>query len=459
MEASAMSNLVEGFANRLRKFVRDHGGSASLFNVIASIPIVAAGGMAIDYSRTTRAKSELQEIADAAALAAGARKHINGESTASKLAARALIASKYLNHGIPRIADLEVIGSPVISVGPNTVDVAVTGRVKGTFLNILNALPDASSLLDDEGGGSESKDKSHDFDFTVTTKVGYLRDSYICLLALDPKAKEAIFFQGNSEFTATCSVQANSDNEVAIRTWGNAYAQADSFCAVGGWSGSGFYPDPLGGCKTKKEPYAGMALPTPDASCPASFTNVVVKNTTANLTPGTYCGGLKVRTHGVANLAPGLYIIKDGTLEVDSQSTLSAPSGVVFYLTGNSSVIDIASGAAVTIVAPNNVTALPSTAAYKGFAIMQDRTTAVLATNTISSKGDVNITGGIYTPSQNLIIWANGDMNVESKYFPMIVNSFQMNGNATLHVRLDYSEVSLDDPILLKAPAKVFVSK
>lgn len=455
-----MTSFLKQFSCALRRFGIDCKGTASFVNILTAIPVVAAGGLAIDYTRTVRAKAELQQVADAAALAAAARKYNKGESNTVSFAAKAKIASNYLAQGMPEIGDLEMLGDPIISVGPNTVDVTINGRTKGTFLNILNAIPAVNSNFSSsdnfEGDGADS---AFDFDFTVSTKAGYLRESYICLLALDPKAKEAIFFQGNSEFSATCSVQANSDNAVAIRTWGNAEAYADSFCSVGGWSGSGFYPDPVGGCKSRKEPYYQMVLPEADSTCSNAYTNVIVKNDTATLSPGTYCGGLKVRTHGVANLEPGLYIIKDGTLEVDSQSTLNAPSGVVFYLTGNSSIVDVRSGANVTIVAPNKNTATAATAPYRGFAIMQDRATGVGNINTIYSKGGVNITGGIYTPSQNLIIWANGDMNAESKYFPMIVNSFQMNGTTTLHVKLDYSEVSLDEPILLKSPAKVFVSR
>jgi hypothetical protein len=326
------------------------------------------------------------------------------------------------------------------------------------LINVVNAMHnDSAQIGTGDGGTVQSSHKRRNINMTVSSKVGYLRDSYLCLLALNPTQKEAIYFQGNSEFMSTCSVQANSNNAVAIRTWGNAYAQADSFCAVGGWSGSGFQPDPLGGCTTKLDPYSKMMLPSVGSTC--TFTDKQVKNTTESMTPGTYCGGLSLKTHAVANLAPGLYIIKDGKLAVDSQSKLSAPSGVVFYLTGSSSVVDIASGATVNIVAPDNSTATGATAAYKGFAIMQDRTTGAGNTNLIYSSGGVDITGGIYTPNQKLVIWANGDMNTTSKYFPMIVDTLSMDGTATLFVNLEYNAVNLDEPLQLKSKGKVFVSR
>jgi hypothetical protein len=166
-------------------------------------------------------------------------------------------------------------------------------------------------------------------------------------------------------------------------------------CSLGGWSGSGFDPDPVGGCPVKLDPYRTKALPTAGscitaAEIPAASVDtrsnkpsygVTVKNTTATPIPGTYCGGLHVATSGVANLRAGAYIIKDGTLEA------------------------------------------PTSGTYKSFAVIQDRTTGVGDTNTLYSKGGVNIEGAFYTPKQELIVWANDTMNSNSKYFPMIVNT------------------------------------
>jgi hypothetical protein len=440
------------------RFLRDSSGSTSLINIVMAIPLVATAGMAVDYSRATRIHEHLQHAVDGAALAAGAAKNKPGWSNAQKFAEKSAIAKSYLAASLSGLWDVEYIGEPVITMGPNTVDIAVQARVEGTLINIMNALPGGDSEVGSGSAGNQSSShKKRGISMTVSSKIGYLRDSYICLLARHATQKEAIYFQGNSEFMANCAVQANSDNAVAIRTWGNAYAEADSFCAVGGWSGSGFSPDPMGGCKRRADPYATLALPNTAGTC--TYNNKVVKNTTANLTPGIYCGGLSISTHGVANLAPGVYIIKDGALDIDSQSTLNAPAGVTIYLTGDTAKVDIKSGAVVTIVAPNNTTATTATAAYKGLAIMQDRNTGAGNINSIYSNGGVNITGGIYTPNQKLLIWANGDMNASSNYFPIIVDTFNMNGNATLYVKLDYNEVNLDEPVALKVPAKVFVSR
>ncbi|MGQ0484419.1 MAG: TadE/TadG family type IV pilus assembly protein [Hyphomicrobiales bacterium] len=437
MKSLAIKNSI--FATFTR-FAKDCAGNVTIITGLAAIPVIAAAGIAIDYSRGTRVESELQQIADAAALAAAAGQNISG-TIAQKQSQRTAIAQSYLNAHLASLGDAIIVGSPAITIGPNTVDVAINANVDGSLVNVLNA-PDAAGKT---------------MTVSVHSKAAFSKDSYLCLLSTNMSEPESIYFQGNSVFTASvCTVQANSNHAIAMRTWGNAYAEAEGFCAVGGWSGSAFVPAPESGCTTKLDPYANLVLPTVGA---CDFNNKVVKNTTATLNPGVYCGGLSLRTHGVANLQPGLYIIKDGDLSVDSQSTLNAPVGVVFYLTGNLTNVDITSGATVTINAPKTGLGVNGAENYAGFAFMQDRTTGIGNINYISSGGYVNINGAFYAPNANLTVWANGIMNGTSSYFPVIASKFQMNGTATLYVKLDYTAAGYPEPTALKTEGKILLTQ
>ena len=436
MKLLAMKSSV--FAT-LSRFARDCAGNMTIITGLAAIPLIAAAGIALDYSRGTRVESELQQIADSAALAAAAGQNITG-STSEKATKRKAIAQKYIDAHVANLTDATV-GTPTITIGPNTVDVALTASVAGTLVNVLNS------------PGQSSKTMT----VTANSKAAFSSDSYLCLLSTNAHDKESVYFQGNSEFMASvCSVQANSDNAAAMRTWGNAYAEADGFCAVGGWVGSGFEPDPETGCTTKADPYASLAMPTVGA---CNFNNKVVKNTTVTLSPGVYCGGLALKTHGVATLNPGLYIIKDGVLSVDSQSTLNAGNAVVFYLTGNTAKVDFTSGASVTVNAPKTGQGVGQAANYVGFAFIQDRATGIGADNYISSGGDVNINGAFYAPNANLTVWANGDMNANSSYFPIITSKFLMNGTATLFVKLDWTAAGYPAPTQLKTAGKITLTQ
>ena len=460
----AIAKGTTGTPGRIGKFLRSSRGNATLITTLAAIPMIGCVGLAVDYMRGVRASEALQSVADAAALAAASATNVSG-STSEQLSQRAVIASNYINDSVAKVSDIELVGSPAVTTGPNTIDIQVDAKVKGSFINVLNALKDNSAETGNGGLGDRAGEKSSkDIDLSVHSKVGFSDEAYLCLLSMNMTQTEAIYFQGNSKFMASCSVHANSNATTAIRTWGNAEAYAASFCARGGWAGSGFDPDPEGGCSVVQDPFGTpgkkhyLTLPTA-GGCTATNKQIKNNDVMATLAPGTYCGGISVVTHGKLTLQKGVYILKDGDLKVDSQSELYAPDGTVIYLTGNSSNVDISSGATVHLVAPNKANSIAATEPYRGWAIMQDRESGIGNTNSIYSKGGVNIRGGIYTPAQKLVVWANGDMNADSDYFPMVVDTLNMNGTATLYVNLDWGNEHLDEPDGLKQAGKIFVSQ
>lgn len=469
-----LPRLAPAFLKKLRKFRRSASGNITLIATISAIPMIASVGLAVDYMRAVRASGELQQVADAAALAAASAKNVTG-TQAQQLSQRATIASKFIVSSVAKVSDIEIVGAPAVTTGPNTVDIQVNAKVRGSFINVLNALKSSAEIAD--GGGAVEGGSSKDIDLSVHSRVGFSEQSYRCLLSMHASQQEAVYFQGNSEFMATCAVHANSNHSTAaIRTAGSAEAYATSFCARGGWAGSGFSPTPKGGCTWVADPYALMTLPTAGTCLTAAAvglpssgsgskmsttTGAFVKNEPRTLPPGTYCGGIEGKTHGKITLQKGIYILKDGDLKLDAGSELYATAGTVIYLTGTSSNIHITSGAVVKITAPNNVNsvAADSTYAYRGWAIMQDRATTPTTENYISSGGDVDINGGYYAPSQKLTVWASGDMNANSNYFPMITNTLNMSGNATLFVNLDWNAAHLDEPVLLRQNARVAVTQ
>ena len=454
----AQASAGDKFSRQFRRFLGNSSGNATIFVALAAIPMVAAAGLALDYLRSARTASELQYLADAAALAGASATNVTGTAS-QQLAQRAAIATTYINASLANITDAELVGSPGVVTGPNTVDVQVNAKVIGSLINALNAFPSEDAEMGgDGGGGTEAGETgSKDTNVAVSSKAAFSKDSYLCLLSTNMTEEDSIYFNGNSEFTASvCTVQANSNHATAMRTWGSAEATSDGFCAVGGWAGTSFVPTPEAGCTTKLDPYTDLLLPTVGA---CDFTNKKVKNATASLTPGVYCGGIDLSTHAIANFAPGLYIIKDGELDLGSHSTLNAPVGVVFYLTGNTAKVYIASGGAVTINAPKPGEGVGQSGNYIGFAFMQDRTNGIANENVIQSGGDVNINGAFYASNQILTVWANGDMNGTSSYFPIIVNKFEMSGNATLHVKLDWEAAGYPEPTDLKVEGEVLLTQ
>jgi Flp pilus assembly protein TadG len=473
-----MFSIIKAVANRkpIASYLRSTAGNLTLIGSIAALPMIASVGLAVDYMRASRSAQELQQIADAAALAAASAKNITG-TAAQKIEQRSAIATKFITASVANVADVELVGPPEVTTGPNTVDIHINAKVKGSFINVLNAMNSSADIGGDIGSDVAGESSSKDIDLTVHAKVGFSENSYRCLIALHPTLSQEINFEGNSEFMANCAVHANSNAAVAIRTWGSAEAYATSFCARGGWAGSGFTPDPTGGCTLVADPYASMTLPTvgscitaaaaglPSSGSGSKLTaaGAFVKNEARTLPPGTYCGGIEGKTHATITLEKGIYVFKDGDLVLDAGSKILATSGTVIYLTGVSSNISVASGATLKVTGPNNVNSVVGdpTYAYRGWAILQDRTTTPTSDNSVSSQnnGDVDIIGGYYGPTQDLRITANGDVNANSGYFPMITNSLYMTGNATFYVNLDYAAANLDEPTGLKQSSRVAVTQ
>jgi len=63
--------------------------------------------------------------------------------------------------------------------------------------------------------------------------------------------------------------------------------------------------------------------------------------------------------------------------------------------------------------------------------------------------------GAFYAPNADLTIWANGDMNGGSSYFPIVTSKFAMNGTATLYVKLDWTAAGYPAPEALKTEGKI----
>ncbi len=438
--------IHSSLAKRLRGFASDRSGNITLFFALSAIPFVAAAGIALDYSRGVSARTGLQQVADAAALAAAA------PDTATE-AQRKAVALRYVDANKSVLSGVE-IKDKVVTIGPNTVDVALLANIEGTLTRVM---AQESGVGAAENGGNEGyKGK---FDVGAKSKAAFGKDGYMCLEALHNTAQNSIYFFGNVDFLASsCSVHTNSNNSQAMYTQGNAYAEAASFCAVGGWVGSGYSNDPKGGCPTRTDPYTAYETAANAELASAttrSNAQLHVKNATMNLQPGIYKGGISVETGGIANFAAGTYFIKDGGFLMSSSAVVNANTGVTIYLVGNGPTSGSGKNPSIVSIGSQSNLHLkaPTTGPLASMALMQasdSNVNDVAGVNTIISGGTVNIEGGVYMPQQTFKITANGDMNQTSKYFPIIAKKFEMGGTATLYVNLDWAAAGFPDPANLK---------
>ena len=83
-----------------------------------------------------------------------------------------------------------------------------------------------------------------------------------------------------------------------------------------------------------------------------TITNASISNSTATITPGTYCGGLTI-TNSTVTLQPGLYIVAGGV--TISNSTVNGSGVTVYFTKGggyNFGAVSIKNGSALRLNAP-----------------------------------------------------------------------------------------------------------
>lgn len=113
-----------------KRFLRARGGNFAVVTAVASLPLILAAGVAVDYTRYLSAEKHLQDVADAAALAIAA----SDETDETKLGA---LADSFVsgNYSGSRIHELSVAS---LEIGEDQVDLAVKGRLPTTFMGIVN---------------------------------------------------------------------------------------------------------------------------------------------------------------------------------------------------------------------------------------------------------------------------------------------------------------------------------
>jgi hypothetical protein len=270
---------------------------------------------------------------------------------------------------------------------------------------------------------------------TVVAAARGVRGPPICMLALDQTVNHGLDIDGTTDFHAIdCAVHTNSRSPDALNQDGGAEGTADVFCAAGGYEGTNWTPEPYTRCGNVADPFA--ALPKPITSG-CDYHNKMYINGAHTASPGVYCGGMRALAGADVTLLPGVYVIKDGDLELQSGANIHGED-VTFYFYGHDAHLNHHSGATIDITAPE-------TGDYRGVAMTQDPNSSQLETSTLSGGPNVRIVGSLHFPTQILEIAGGGDFANISPYMPMIAHSFIVTGNGTMTVQVDLDATGYPD--------------
>jgi len=342
------------------------------------------------YSTASAVRAHVQAAIDAATLAGASMP--NRTSADDRIAKAKLVFDSNLGDFTHRFSSAE---NPIVSVAGTirpTFTVTEGARVSGAASAAIN-FPFANLIT------------SGPLKVTASSVAERAWSGPICMLALNSSDQGGFDLNGNAQVIAPeCSGMANSDDSSAMRIVGAASANASEFGVTGGTHGSGFNPPPVEGVEPFEDPFAEVPFP-PVEACVNIGTRLQQVNVV--LTPGTYCEDIKIKSQSTVRFEPGIYILKDAMLKVDSDAVVTGEE-VMFAFTGNNSKLWFSSGATITLSAPRS-------GPYAGFQFFQAAHDESITHGWATIIGGVNLEydGIFYFPRQQ--IWIAGGSRVKAR--------------------------------------------
>ena len=147
---------------------------------------------------------------------------------------------------------------------------------------------------------------------------------------------------------------------------------------------------------------------------------------------------MSLQAQAKVTLSPGIYIIDNGELNVQSGANLTG-SNVLFYFTGASAHMTLIGGGTVTLKGR------AQSSSYASFLFIADANAWQGNASNIQGGGSLTLEGVLYMPTQTILVSGNGDVNGTSTYFAMVAKDFNFKGNGTFNLIPASSSTSLKD--------------
>jgi len=440
---------------------RSRSGQSVLLVSLAAVPMIAMIGLVTDLGYMHYLKKSAQAAADAAALAGVYRynRTVFGSGASCSSSNWACHTDEWSCPGtITSAAD--PVQAACMYAGLNGFSNA-TANQKVTIVSGTNSsIPTAPAV--NQGGWWITVRITQTVPQLFSTVLGntngtvaarataVVQPSLACVYALDPAASASYSQNGNTQFLSGCGIFVNSSSSTAMLGVGGATVTAPFINVVGGYSWQGtMTPAADTGVSPVSDPLAGLQPPSPcsstggcdSASCKNNSKTLTISADTT-LTPGTYCGGIYVKS-GIATFSPGNYILVGGGIGTQDSNSHIAGTGVYFYntyATGNSySPISFNANSDVQISAPASGT-------YAGILTMEDRTccASTIPTDSFQGGAATYFEGVIYSPKALVQFAGNASMTI-AHYTVVVARQFSVQGSSTMNN--DFSKLVAYNPI------------
>ncbi|MEE8507199.1 MAG: hypothetical protein V3S40_13385 [Kiloniellales bacterium] len=159
------------------------------------------------------------------------------------------------------------------------------------------------------------------------------------------------------------------------------------------------------------------------------------------LSPGTYCGTIRVTGNASLTFEAGLFVLNGAALVFNGQATVSGVD-VSFYLTENSGMSDnitISGGANVSLSAPSD-------GPLPGVLFYQDRAAPSNVTHRFTGNAEMDFDGVMYFPNQ--AVQFSGNSELEDSEAVIIADTVSFTGNTEVELE---TEPDPANPLLAEA--------
>lgn len=396
---------------RLRSAFGDEAGGIGIVGGVAMVTLAAAAGTAFDYARMSNSRSALQNAADSAALAA-AREYRLGNVSQLTLVEVATASAR------------DALGAQAEGVR-----IAASADLDKKTVTVLLSRPVSTVVMQYVTEGQPAVSAK------ATARV--TSGAPICVIGLDPQVAFTVGLEKNARLEAPgCAVYSNSTTPAGLMAMNNATVKAAFICSAGGKSSPGpgsFLPTPQTDCPVLPDPLQSRPQPTVGA---CTFSNTFI-STNATLTPGVYCGGIRI-AGGTVSMQPGVYILKNGPLAVGGGGSLSGVN-VGIFLTGTNARLQFDVDSTISLTAPKQDE-------MAGMLVFEDRAATPGQIHEIKSDNARQLLGTIYLPRGRLHVAANRPVASESAYTIVVARQFSLSEGPTMVLNTNYSATTIPVP-------------
>lgn len=408
----------------LHRLLRHQGGSLVIPFALMLPVLLGAIGLSTDYMTMTLIRTELQAAVDGAALT-GARKMVLSGVTAKDIRSTVDV---HLEQAVdPRNGQFTAATEPDLK--GYSVKVELSQEWTPFFAHFISAAVTPVEVK-------------------ATAKL--VGTTNVCLLTLHPSMSAAVHLTMLARINANnCAVYANSTSGSAIRLDLLGQLKAGFICSAGGYAGllSHFAPAPTTDCPVLPDPLAKM--PQPGAGA-CDHDGLVLKEGTAKLKPGVYCGGLTVKGTAEAVFEPGTHVIRGGAFSVSGKATVRGKNAG-FFLDGEKAVIEFRGQSTIELSGQED-------GPMAGLLFFEDRSVSKDRVHLINSINARLLTGTIYLPRGKLVVDPNAPVAPDSAYTAIVARQVELTQGPTLILNSNYDLSPVPVPEGIRASSRVLLT-